>query len=210
MLNITYKDFKDQLTFSTMLTLMRMLLTPFVVIAILTQAWNTALCLFVCAAVTDLLDGAFARLFDEQTALGAALDPVADKFLMLSCYAALLFGKIPTAFISTKLVMLVLIKELLLIAGGVFAFKIQRGNFTVQPSVFGKAAMLIQTVFVFWLLLLLFADRLQLHSALVSIKVLHQLIVIAVVASFIHYVYKLFKETRVWYILKRSFCYLFS
>ncbi|MGB3865832.1 MAG: CDP-diacylglycerol--glycerol-3-phosphate 3-phosphatidyltransferase [Xanthobacteraceae bacterium] len=44
-----------------------------------------ALAVFIAAAITDFLDGYYARIWDQQSALGRMLDPIADKLLVASC-----------------------------------------------------------------------------------------------------------------------------
>src|SRR5256885_1111441 len=76
-------------TVPTILTCMRIFLTPFIVYALMQQQWMLAWILFVGAGITDILDGFLARRWHCQTAVGATLDPLADKILLVSCFAAL-------------------------------------------------------------------------------------------------------------------------
>jgi cardiolipin synthase len=87
-------------TVANQLTLLRMALTPVLVVLIASRQLTWALVVFVTAGVTDLLDGVIARRGHQLTKLGAMLDPVADKLLLGSCYVALtwtggLFLRIP-------------------------------------------------------------------------------------------------------------------
>jgi cardiolipin synthase (CMP-forming) len=183
-----------------MLTLMRLILIPFIILSIVYEQWSLALCLFVIAAITDLLDGAFARLFDEQTEVGAYLDPVADKLLILSCYITLSVSSLPASIIPRWLVITVFVKELVLIIGAVYYGLMQR-TLMVQATWLGKAAMLAQTVWIFWILLLLFAGRTMFGHLLF----LHYLVFILVLLSCINYVVLTLRGTRLWYLLKRAF-----
>ncbi len=193
------RAFVDELTFSTVLTLVRIFLIPFVILAIIHHAWSSALCLFVVAAITDILDGACARLFDEQTVMGAYLDPIADKLLILSCYGSLAYNNLPAFVAPAWFVMIVFIKEAALIVGAFCLSKIQ-SSYTVRSTWLGKAAMLAQTVSVFWFLLTLFTGRIsRAHFVF-----LHQFVLFFVGASFVQYVYKAFKGTHLWYCLKKS------
>ncbi len=72
------------LTFANQLTFLRLAVIPFFILALLAGRHGLALGLFAAAAVTDALDGLIARILKQQTALGALLDPVADK-LLLTC-----------------------------------------------------------------------------------------------------------------------------
>jgi len=74
---------------ANILTLIRIVLTPYVVGAILRGDHGRALALFFIAALTDGLDGAVARAFGQTTPVGAYLDPIADKFLMSGIFLAL-------------------------------------------------------------------------------------------------------------------------
>ena len=74
---------------ANLLTLVRLILTPYIVGAILSGQNVRALELFFAAAVTDGLDGLLARSFGQATQVGAYLDPIADKFLMSGIFLAL-------------------------------------------------------------------------------------------------------------------------
>jgi cardiolipin synthase len=81
---------------ANLLTLSRVVLTPYIVGAILAGQDVRALALFFVAAVTDGLDGAVARGFGQASPVGAYLDPIADKFLMSGIFLALgATGSIP-------------------------------------------------------------------------------------------------------------------
>jgi len=71
------------------LTLVRLILAPFVIAAILSGRTALASVLFAAAAWTDILDGAAARRFGGMTRLGAYLDPIADKCLLSGVFLAL-------------------------------------------------------------------------------------------------------------------------
>jgi len=74
---------------ANLLTLLRLVLVPFVILAILEGHHTLALALFAGAALTDVLDGAVARRFGLATPAGAWLDPVADKCLLSGVFLAL-------------------------------------------------------------------------------------------------------------------------
>ena len=70
-------------------TLARLVLAPFVAASILRGAYERALILFFIAGLSDALDGFLARRLRKTTALGAYLDPVADKVLLAVIYISL-------------------------------------------------------------------------------------------------------------------------
>src|SRR5262245_14178686 len=70
------------LTTATQLTMLRIVSVPVFVILLGDKEMGWALCTFVAAGVTDVLDGIIARRFGQKTSIGAVLDPLADKLLM--------------------------------------------------------------------------------------------------------------------------------
>jgi CDP-diacylglycerol---glycerol-3-phosphate 3-phosphatidyltransferase len=86
------------LNFPLILTLIRLIMAPFLMPVFLIYAtpylasWGTFLLasLFIFFSLTDLLDGYFARKFDQETNLGRLLDPIADKFLIFATSIGLL------------------------------------------------------------------------------------------------------------------------
>nr|HPJ97471.1 CDP-alcohol phosphatidyltransferase family protein [Syntrophales bacterium] len=68
-----------------LLTLLRILLVPLIVIFLIDEAYLKALITFFISGITDALDGFLARLLHQKTVLGAYLDPIADKALLVTC-----------------------------------------------------------------------------------------------------------------------------
>lgn len=85
----TLKSLLANLTFANQLTFCRLVAIPLLLICLLQGRNGLALALFVAAGLTDLLDGLVARWLDQRSALGAFLDPAADKFLMLGTFVTL-------------------------------------------------------------------------------------------------------------------------
>ena len=71
------------------ITLARMLMTPLAVMMIISQRFLPAFLIFILAGVSDGIDGFIAKRFDLRTELGAYLDPLADKALLISIYVSL-------------------------------------------------------------------------------------------------------------------------
>src|ERR1051325_7200256 len=70
------------LTTANQLTILRIVFVPVFIILLAYREIGWALCTFVAAGITDVLDGIIARRFGQKTRVGAALDPIADKLLM--------------------------------------------------------------------------------------------------------------------------------
>jgi cardiolipin synthase len=124
------------------LTLILIGVIPFLLTMIQNQQWLAALLLFVCAAITDILDGFFARLLAQQTVLGSYLDPIADKLLTMALFGMFAYE----SYVSKIMVALLVVKELLLLCGAVY-IRLKTGRLIVIPTIWGKAAMFSQVCF---------------------------------------------------------------
>jgi len=172
-----------RISFPTVLTIARIALIPFITHAMVQNFWGTACILLSIAALTDVLDGTLARWWDDQTMLGACLDPIADKLLILSCFFTLAFIHGPLFAIPLWFVIIVLIKEMLLIAGTILIF-CMRGYIPIQPVFLGKSAMVLQTLFIIWLFTCYFFHWMPIKTYYTMLG----LVLLSVGASFIHYV----------------------
>lgn len=127
------------MTAATAITWLRVLITPGVIYTIQLQQYRMALLLFITAAVTDVLDGWCARIRNEQTLFGACLDPIADKFLVLSTLGALAWGDHYPVLILPTIATIFYIKEFLLLGSIAYAY-IAWGSVRIEPTVMGKLA----------------------------------------------------------------------
>jgi cardiolipin synthase (CMP-forming) len=99
------------------ITLARLLSVPVAVWLILDGEFAAAFWVFVAAGVSDALDGFIAKRFDQRTRLGALLDPIADKSLLVAVYVTLgIAGQLPA-----WLVILVVFRDFLIIGGYLLA-----------------------------------------------------------------------------------------
>lgn len=102
---------------ANLITLGRLLVVPLVVWLILNGDYSLTFWLFAAASVSDAIDGYVAKHFDQRSDLGALLDPIADKALIVSLFVTLgLAGDLPT-----WLVILVVFRDLLIIGGFLLA-----------------------------------------------------------------------------------------
>lgn len=141
-----------RLTFSTMLTMARIALVPWIVIAMVKGYWQAAFVFFLIAAITDSLDGLLARMLKQKTFLGACLDPLADKILLIACFTTLACTDVLPFNVPYWFVLLVLSRELLVIVGFIGLYYTKQGM-DVRPTRLGKATAALQMLFIGWLLL---------------------------------------------------------
>lgn len=131
------------LTVANQLTLLRMLLIPALVILVIYGLNGWALVVFVAAGVTDALDGLLARWREEPTSLGALLDPMADKLLLISTFVVLTLPELdlPNRF-PVWLTVLVISRDMIIVVT-VAVVNLAIGRRTFPPSMLGKLATLI-------------------------------------------------------------------
>ncbi len=92
------------LTLANVLTILRMVVIPFFIMAVGYSRSGWAFALFVAAGVTDMLDGLIARVWKQQTTVGAILDPMADKLLLTAAFVMLCLPDRTRAFPEMLLV----------------------------------------------------------------------------------------------------------
>ena len=128
------------LTTANQLTILRMLLIPAFVILLLYGHQGWALITFMVAGLTDLLDGLMARLAGEKTTLGAWLDPMADKLLLVTMFVVLTLPDIGSANqLPVWFTILVISRDVAIVAT-VAVVNLAVGRRTFRPSIFGKIA----------------------------------------------------------------------
>ena len=136
---MTLREIAELRAAPNQLTLLRLCVIPFIVLAILDQHYRTAFALFVFAGITDALDGLLARWLKQRTVLGQFLDPVADKLLLSTLFLVLHHE----GLISRRVTVLVFARDLgILMVGAILFISIGMKDF--RPSLFGKANTLAQ------------------------------------------------------------------
>ena len=148
------------MTTANKVTIMRILLIPFFIVQILYYFRNghelhrfLGLTAFAVAAILDGVDGYIARHYNQKSELGAILDPLADKLLLVSGIVVLSFGNelyikaIPLWFTIT-----IISRDVLIVIGLALVY-MTCGKVTVRPRMTGKVATVLQMVTVLWTLL---------------------------------------------------------
>ena len=132
------------LTPSNQITLLRMVFVPVFAYFVLERHYRAALVVLVIAALSDIMDGTVARLLKQESALGMALDPLADKILMTAGYLTLSFrGALPW-----WLTVVVLSRDVAIVATALL-ISLVAGYRPFHPSLLGKASTAAQVATLF-------------------------------------------------------------
>ncbi len=130
------------------LTITRIVIIPVFITTIIYGKYRYALSFFLIAALTDILDGLFARLTNQKTSLGTFLDPLADKFLLVTSFIIFsIYDWIPKWIAIT-----VISRDLIVVIGWLLLYMITH-NSNVEPLMTGKIAIALQIITLAYVLL---------------------------------------------------------
>jgi cardiolipin synthase len=154
----------NNLTAANQLTILRMLLTPAFVILLIYGYRGWALIVLMAAGATDMLDGLIARSTGQHTELGAWLDPMADKLLLVTMFIVLTLPGIGANQLPLWFTILVISRDVAIV-GTVAVFNLAVGPRTFRPSIWGKLAT---ATYILTGLVTLYFNYLEQPSALVT------------------------------------------
>jgi len=129
------------MTLASKITILRILLLPVVLYLLLEQKFSLATSIYIFMILNDLLDGFIARFFSQKSPLGAFLDPLADKLLIISVLFTLLhLKKIPVTVFT-----LLISRDILIILGW-FIIYLLLGTTQIHPRILGKITIVLETI----------------------------------------------------------------
>lgn len=168
------------------LTIIRIILIPVFVTAIIYDRYDYALYIFVIAALTDGLDGLTARIKNQKTALGTFLDPLADKFLLVTSFILFAtYGLIPKWLTIT-----IISRDIIILMGWVVLYIVSHTT-KVEPTKLGKLTIASQLILISYVLLdINFPVLPDLQAYLIWLTAA------LTISSCLGYIYKGFKQTH--------------
>jgi cardiolipin synthase len=132
------------LTPANQITILRLVFVPVFAILVVDRQFGWALGALTAAAISDIVDGAVARVFHQESPLGMALDPIADKILMVTAYLVLAFrNALPwwlTILVISRDVAIIMTALLISLVAGYRPF---------HPTILGKASTTVQVITIF-------------------------------------------------------------
>lgn len=168
------------------LTFLRIILIPVFVASMIYRRYDYALYIFAIAAITDTLDGLIARLKGLKTPLGTFLDPLADKFLLVTSFILLAIYD----FIPLWLTITIISRDIIIVTGWMVLYLVTHSS-KVEPSIAGKIAISLQLILIWYRLIdINIPEMPDLHNYLIYLTALFTII------SGLHYIYKSLKESH--------------
>jgi cardiolipin synthase len=178
-------------TIPNLLSVLRMGLAPLFIISVLDGKPLRALILFLVAGATDSLDGFIARRANQQSLLGAYLDPIADKILLTSAYIALSIPSLNHGVqIPLWITVLVIARDLMIVVMAVI-MALASGIRNFPPSKLSKFNTLVQVVAV--LVVLVSALLPNLEPAATTLL---YLVAATTLSSGLHYMFRMSRLER--------------
>ena len=133
---------------ANIITLIRLLITPFIVWLILSGYYTLSLFFFIFSGLSDAIDGFIAKRFNQMTILGSYLDPLADKILIVS--SILILGFI--GIIPSWLLILIVSRDLAIL-GAVIISWIVDSDLKIKPIFSSKINTFLQILYIGFILL---------------------------------------------------------
>jgi len=133
------------MTVPNLITILRILLVPIFIIYMINDRALASLIIFIIASISDALDGFIARVFHQKSTLGAYLDPLADKILLMTAFITLAILKM----IPSWLTVLTISRDVIILLG-VLVLYLTHYPVKIHPSILSKATtcMQIATIFI--------------------------------------------------------------
>ncbi|MCP4717429.1 MAG: CDP-diacylglycerol--glycerol-3-phosphate 3-phosphatidyltransferase [Deltaproteobacteria bacterium] len=161
-------------------SILRIVSIPLFIILVSYQRYEAAFVVFGFAAVTDAVDGFLARVLKQQTVLGAYLDPIADKLLLISAFIAFaLLGLMPR-----WLAILVVSRDVMILVG-ILLLRLCGYLIEIRPSILSKCTTVMQILAVGLTLLLH-----VLHKSSAVLTMVLWVTGILTIVSGIHYIWR--------------------
>jgi len=130
-----------------LISFLRLACVPWFIHSVITQEYTTALTLFSIMALSDAIDGYLARRFDWTTQIGAYLDPLADKVMLVAAF--IFFASIDV--LPLYLVVLVVGRDILILLGAV-VFQRTGKKLQIKPNMVSKVNTFVQIILVLTLI----------------------------------------------------------
>ncbi len=130
------------MTIPNFITIGRLMIVPLVIMMIVQGNWQIAFALFVIAGISDAVDGFLARRFAMHSELGAYLDPVADKALLVSIYMTLAILNIIPAWVA----ILVISRDIMIVSAVLLSWLLEN-PLEMRPFLVSKLNTFAQIAF---------------------------------------------------------------
>ena len=125
------------------ITISRLLLTPYIVWLILSENYVLGFIFFLISGVSDALDGFIAKRFNQHTLLGSYLDPIADKFLIVSSIVLLGYN----GYVPIWLIIIIVSRDIAIFGAVIISWMLGT-NLRIEPLIISKINTFLQIFYI--------------------------------------------------------------
>ena len=137
-----------------LITIFRLLLTPYIVWLILSEKYLLGFFCFIISGFSDGLDGFLAKKFNQKTLLGSYLDPIADKFLIMSSIVLLGYN----GFVPIWLVIIIVSRDIAILGAVIISWMLNT-NLKIEPLIISKFNTFFQIFYIALIFIIIINDR---------------------------------------------------
>ena len=164
------------------ITISRLLLTPYIVWLILSESYVLGFIFFLISGVSDALDGFIAKRFNQQTLLGSYLDPIADKFLIVSSIVLLGYN----GYVPIWLIIIIVSRDIAIFGAVIISWMLGT-NLRIEPLIISKVNTFLQIFYIVTTFIVILNNQI-LNELTTSIHVITTyLIAISTILSWMSY-----------------------
>ena len=116
-----------------LITISRLLLTPYIVWLLLIESYFLGFIFFLISGISDALDGFIAKRFNQKTLLGSYLDPIADKFLIVSAIVLLGYN----GYVPIWLIIIIVSRDIAIFGAVIISWMLGT-NLRIEPLIIGQ------------------------------------------------------------------------
>jgi len=174
------------MNFPNLITIFRLLLTPYIVWLILSEKYLLGFLCFIISGISDGLDGFLAKKFNQKTLLGSYLDPIADKFLIMSSIVLLGYN----GFVPIWLVIIIVSRDIAILGAVIISWMLNT-NLKIEPLIISKFNTFFQIFYIALIFIIILNNRYFISFQSTLFELTTYLIALLTVVSWLSYL-------RVW------------
>ena len=126
-----------------LITISRLLLTPYIVWLLLIESYFLGFIFFLISGISDALDGFIAKRFNQKTLLGSYLDPIADKFLIVSAIVLLGYN----GYVPIWLIIIIVSRDIAIFGAVIISWMLGT-NLRIEPLIISKINTFLQLFYI--------------------------------------------------------------
>ena len=126
-----------------LITISRLLLTPYIVWLLLIESYFLGFIFFLISGISDALDGFIAKRFNQKTLLGSYLDPIADKFLIVSAIVLLGYN----GYVPVWLIIIIVSRDIAIFGAVIISWMLGT-NLRIEPLIISKINTFLQLFYI--------------------------------------------------------------